>query len=145
MNYSTTNPSTIATAVLVLGQLICSLAWADQLSLSGTDKTAPVIEHTPVTDHLSANAPLILSATVTDESEITSVVLHFRTKGEMIYLSIVMKPMGKAGIYSTLGQLVINRNNPAKQIDIKNLKTGLYILKIYSGNKTITKKILISQ
>ena len=51
----------------------------------------------------------------------------------------------KVALYSTLGQLLINRDNPTKQIDIKNLKTGLYILKIYSGNKSITKKIIIGQ
>jgi beta-glucanase (GH16 family) len=49
----------------------------------------------------------------------------------------------KVELYSTLGQLVINKNTAAKQIDVQHLNTGLYILKIYSGNTTITKKVII--
>ncbi len=51
----------------------------------------------------------------------------------------------KVALYSTLGQLILNRNNTTKQINTKHLKSGIYILKIYSGNKTVTKKIIISQ
>jgi beta-glucanase (GH16 family) len=51
----------------------------------------------------------------------------------------------RVALYSTLGLLLINKNTTTERIDTKHLKTGLYILKIYSGNKTITKKILVSQ
>ena len=49
----------------------------------------------------------------------------------------------KVALYSSLGQLVLRKENPLKQIDIKNITTGFYILKIYSGNKIATKKIII--
>jgi beta-glucanase (GH16 family) len=51
--------------------------------------------------------------------------------------------MNRVALYSSLGQLVINTNNTIKQIDTKHLRSGLYILKIYSGNKIITKKIIV--
>jgi beta-glucanase (GH16 family) len=49
----------------------------------------------------------------------------------------------KVLLYSILGQLVINEKITTKQIDTKHLKSGLYILKIYSENNTITKKVII--
>jgi beta-glucanase (GH16 family) len=49
----------------------------------------------------------------------------------------------KLELYSILGQLVINVENSTNQIDTAQLKPGLYLLKIYSGSNTITKKVVI--
>lgn len=53
--------------------------------------------------------------------------------------------INKVLLYNSLGQLVLNEINATKQIDTKYLKSGLYLLKIYSGKNTITKKIIIEK
>ncbi|MFT5892733.1 MAG: beta-glucanase (GH16 family), partial [Dokdonia sp.] len=59
------------------------------------------------------------------------------------FISIkTVENIDRVELYSILGQLV-NKNNGTKQIDTKYLKSGLYLLKIYSGNNTVTKKIII--
>jgi beta-glucanase (GH16 family) len=49
----------------------------------------------------------------------------------------------KVELYSILGQLVVNKKNSSNQIDTTYLKSGLYLLKIYSGNNIVTKKVVI--
>ena len=49
----------------------------------------------------------------------------------------------RVALYSMVGQLVIHKNITTKQIATKHLKSGLYILKIYSENNIITKKVII--
>lgn len=50
----------------------------------------------------------------------------------------------KVELYNTLGQSVIRSNSfDGNQIDINSVKSGLYLLKIYSGNKTVTKKVIV--
>ncbi|WP_223269229.1 MULTISPECIES: T9SS type A sorting domain-containing protein [unclassified Polaribacter] len=56
-----------------------------------------------------------------------------------------MKKIDKVLFYNTLGQLVINKTKATKQLITRNLNSGLYFIKIYSGNKTITKKIAVTQ
>jgi len=48
----------------------------------------------------------------------------------------------KVELYNTLGQLIINKDNTTL-MNINRVKSGLYLLKIYSGNKTVTKKVII--
>ncbi|PQJ80599.1 family 16 glycosylhydrolase [Polaribacter porphyrae] len=49
----------------------------------------------------------------------------------------------KVEIYSTLGQLVLSNFSNYKKINSNHLKSGLYLVKIYSNQKSITKKIII--
>ncbi|MFT4848392.1 MAG: beta-glucanase (GH16 family) [Sediminicola sp.] len=46
-------------------------------------------------------------------------------------------------LYSVLGELVINNENTTNHIAISQLRSGLYLLKIYSGNNVVTKKVVI--
>lgn len=45
-------------------------------------------------------------------------------------------------LYNILGQSIINKKD-VRQINIGNLQSGIYLLKIYSGSKTVTKKVII--
>lgn len=47
-------------------------------------------------------------------------------------------------LYNALGQLVIEKTISTKQIDISECKTGIYFLKLYSGNKIVTKKVIVN-
>lgn len=51
----------------------------------------------------------------------------------------------KLELYSTLGQIVLKQENSNKQLSTAQVKPGLYLLKIFSNNKTVTKKILITK
>jgi beta-glucanase (GH16 family) len=55
------------------------------------------------------------------------------------------KNIGSVALYTSLGQLVLTKNNPKKQNDIRYIKSGLYLLKIYSEHTTITKKLIINK
>tara|TARA_R100001369_G_scaffold24665_2_gene45189 strand:- start:40711 stop:42207 length:1497 start_codon:yes stop_codon:yes gene_type:complete len=46
-------------------------------------------------------------------------------------------------LYNTLGQLVLNKTINTKELNIEYIDTGLYILKIYSGSRTVTKRVII--
>lgn len=49
----------------------------------------------------------------------------------------------KVEIFNTLGQQVVSETNNTKQVDVQNVTTGIYLLKIYSGSKTVIKRIVI--
>ncbi len=47
-------------------------------------------------------------------------------------------------LYNTLGQLVLDKKLNTKQLNVEDLKSGIFILKIYSGSLSTTKKVLIN-
>jgi len=47
-------------------------------------------------------------------------------------------------LYNSLGQVVLQKNQHATQLNVDNLNSGLYILKIHSGNKIVIKKVLVN-
>lgn len=47
-------------------------------------------------------------------------------------------------IYSEIGQLILKENNNFNNLSVKNLKSGIYLIKIYSSNKVATKKVILS-
>lgn len=48
----------------------------------------------------------------------------------------------KIEIFDTSGKLIITKNGNSSQIDISNLKKGMYFFKIYSDENVLTKKII---
>ena len=50
----------------------------------------------------------------------------------------------KTALYNMLGQLVYSKKTSRNQINVSNMKPGIYFLKIYSGNKTATKKVIVN-
>jgi len=48
-------------------------------------------------------------------------------------------------IYSVAGNLVLQKINPDRQIDVSGLKNGLYIIQCYSENKKYTSKFLVAK
>ncbi|MCA0131824.1 family 16 glycosylhydrolase [Winogradskyella alexanderae] len=60
------------------------------------------------------------------------------------YISIVsVENVDSVFLYNTLGQLVLEGSNDVRGFSIKSLNSGIYILKLNSGNRTVTKKLLI--
>jgi beta-glucanase (GH16 family) len=48
-----------------------------------------------------------------------------------------------ADLYNPLGQIVLSKANKVTKLNVEHLKQGLYVLKLYSGDKSVTKKIII--
>lgn len=46
-------------------------------------------------------------------------------------------------IYNIIGELVVSNTNVKSAIDISNLNAGLYMLKVYSGGKSVVKKLVV--
>jgi len=51
-------------------------------------------------------------------------------------------PINEIKIYNVLGVLVMEQQNPKYQINISNLPSGLFVVKLNTGQGTITKKII---
>lgn len=49
----------------------------------------------------------------------------------------------KTQLINTLGQIIINTKTNTNQLNINSVKPGIYLLKIYSNNKVVTKKVII--
>lgn len=52
------------------------------------------------------------------------------------------EPIEKVELYNTIGQLIVAKKTT--NINISSIKTGIYILKIYSGNRSVIKKVMIN-
>lgn len=52
------------------------------------------------------------------------------------------KTIDKVELYNTIGQLIIVKKTT--NINVNSLNPGLYILKIYSGNRSVIKKVIIN-
>lgn len=58
------------------------------------------------------------------------------------YVSVVSKkPIDKLELYNSLGQLIKTENN-ANKIDLTQHTSGMYIVRIYTKNSVLTKKVL---
>jgi hypothetical protein len=51
-------------------------------------------------------------------------------------------PITKVQIYSLLGQLVKEKDNNFKRIQLSDLNHGIYMIKIHADNVSITKKLV---
>jgi beta-glucanase (GH16 family) len=51
----------------------------------------------------------------------------------------------KVELYSVLGQLVLTEENNVKNLNTQKIKSGLYLVKIYAGNKIATKKMILKK
>jgi len=50
----------------------------------------------------------------------------------------------KIEMYNSLGQLIMDKNQQTKQLNVEDLKSGVYFLKLYSGPRSTTKKVIIN-
>ena len=52
------------------------------------------------------------------------------------------EPIDKVELYNTIGQLIVAKKTT--NINISSINIGVYILKIYSGKRIVTKKVMIN-
>ncbi len=72
-----------------------SQAWAQTL-----DTDPPRIDFQPVVEGLKGDSQ-VFSATVTDDREVASVLLHYRLDNESVYQNRAMSPIASTGIFTT--------------------------------------------
>ena len=73
-------------------------------------------------------------------------VIAAEKAGEKIAIEIksFLNPSAITDFYNALGQLVTKRQGHLKRLKTTNLKSGIYILKIFSGERFENKKIIIN-
>jgi hypothetical protein len=47
-------------------------------------------------------------------------------------------------MYSLIGAKVISQTTNTNEIEVSNLSKGVYLMKVYSGNKKGSKKVIIN-
>ncbi|WP_323789608.1 family 16 glycosylhydrolase [Psychroserpens sp.] len=47
-------------------------------------------------------------------------------------------------LYDVLGKVVLHKENNLKHLNVENIRSGVYLLKIYSTNQFITKRVIIN-
>ena len=61
---------------------------------------------------------------------------------EIVYIKLIYDDNYTVSLYNILGELVLEKLQSICQINIKDLPSGQYILKIKSENVTINERIL---
>lgn len=51
-------------------------------------------------------------------------------------------PITKIQIYSLLGQLVKEKKSNLRRISLRDLNSGIYMIKIFANDKSVTKKLI---
>jgi len=102
----------------------------------GRDLTpSPPIEGTSITNNCGS-----LSVS---ESELSNLSIRLFPNPVKGVLNIEYKEtIETIEIYNLLGKKVKSLSNNSKSINIQDLSSGMYLLKIYSGNRTISRKIV---
>lgn len=81
-------------------------------------------------------------ATIKDNFALNEVVSMYPNPAEN-YLTIRSKsPITRVQVYSLLGDLVLNVRTNFLRIDLSNLNSGIYMIKIHSNQFFVTKKLI---
>jgi len=118
---------------------LSTLAIGDTFSNSASiyfDDNAPINTEPAVTaiHSVLANTDFEFSRYFTLSPNPAKIILNIDSKNNVQISSI--------SIYNTLGQLVQTISNPSNTIDISNLKTGSYIVKVVSDQGTANSKFI---
>lgn len=86
--------------LVACGAILCTpILHADQLSLPSGDLIAPEVFYEPSTTPIAAGTSAKISAKVTDNVGVSSVILFYRTKGAEKYNRVAMSQIGETDQY----------------------------------------------
>ncbi|MDG2275587.1 MAG: family 16 glycosylhydrolase [Flavobacteriaceae bacterium] len=94
-------------------------------------QSSMIIDYVRVYQNTTASTEDIFANKFSVYPNPSSDVLNIRTN----------EPIDKVELYNIIGQLIVAEKTT--NINISSLKTGIYILKIYSGNRSVIKKVMI--
>jgi beta-glucanase (GH16 family) len=98
---------------------------------SNFSESSMVIDYVRVYQNTTASTEDVFANKFSVYPNPSSDVLNIRTN----------EPIDKVELYNTIGQLIVAKKTT--NINISSINIGVYILKIYSGNRIVTKKVMI--
>ena len=98
---------------------------------SNFSESSMVIDYVRVYQNTTASTEDVFENKFSVYPNPSSDVLNIRTN----------EPIDKVELYNTIGQLIVAKKTT--NINISSINIGVYILKIYSGNRIVTKKVMI--
>ena len=98
---------------------------------SNFSQSSMVIDYVRVYQNTTASTEDVFANKFSVYPNPSSDVLNIRTD----------EPIEKVELYNTIGQLIVAKKTT--NINISSINIGVYILKIYSGNRIVTKKVMI--
>ena len=99
---------------------------------SNFSQSSMVIDYVRVYQNTTASTEDVFANKFSVYPNPSSDVLNIRTN----------EPIDKVELYNTIGQLIVAKKTT--NINVSSINTGVYILKIYSGNRIVTKKVMIN-
>lgn len=83
------------------------------------------------------------SSLTTEEFSIEAIKIHPNPVNSSLNIDLKNNTKTQIEIYDILGKRILNQTiNTSRNFDLKNLKTGVYILKISQNNTSITKRLI---
>ena len=98
---------------------------------SNFSQSSMVIDYVRVYQNTTASTEDVFANKFSVYPNPSSDVLNIRTN----------EPIDKVELYNTIGQIIVAKKTT--NINISSINIGVYILKIYSGNRIVTKKVMI--
>ena len=95
-------------------------------------QSSMVIDYVRVYQNTTASTEDVFANKFSVYPNPSSDVLNIRTN----------EPIDKVELYNTIGQLIVAKKTT--NVNISSINIGVYILKIYSGNRIVTKKVMIN-
>ncbi len=79
-----------------------------------------------------------------DNKSLTDVLLYPNPVNDFLTIKLPYYTNAEASIYNILGKKIMNKSfsGVSNQIDISNLKSGIYLVNITSENSSVTKKVV---
>lgn len=99
---------------------------------SNFSQSSMVIDYVRVYQNTTASTEDVFANKFSVYPNPSSDVLNIRTN----------EPIDKVELYNTIGQLIVAKKTT--NINISSINRGVYILKIYSGKRIVTKKVMIN-
>ena len=88
----------------------------------------------------AVHAQAVSEIALSDKLEQTDLKLFPNPVGDILHLAVKEFKNARYKIYNTNGQILISSEKLKDEINVSKLSTGIYILEITNGEKTITKK-----
>lgn len=167
-NYDATLRNTGDVVFVVLGYDFGSnelKMWINPDLTSFTAATPATLTNTPVDPYLelggfilrqdgAASTPTIafdelrVATTTPDllsvaQNEITGLNVYPNPASNVLFIETELNDVKNIAIYDLLGKQVLNTTTASTEVNVSNLNSGLYIVKITEAGKTATKKLVI--
>ncbi|WP_298426211.1 T9SS type A sorting domain-containing protein [uncultured Kordia sp.] len=96
----------------------------------------------PDTSALSGNPSFDFSTLSVDDIALKNLSIYPNPVVDILNIESSDIPIEKIEIYTVNGQLLLSKNNNLKSIEVTNLKSGMYLMKLYATNASKIVKFI---